>query len=382
MMKKTKKVLGVVPATIIGACCVLFATAVFSQIPIQITDHVLSVEHNVRVAELNARDLLAAQIDEQAGVRGYMITREKLFLEPYNLSKKKFENLVWTLERDTNQLGIKSDLSLAILNENREWVHEVAEPLIKNNENAEALLRKGEKKIDRIRSQMTEIESHLGERAFQAENEARHHTFMLVWLSSVAFSICLIGAVVFFIVEINSRRENESRLASMAEHDALTMLYNRRGFEKRLTAAMNGGRASDSVFSVAFLDLDRFKQINDIYGHEVGDVVLRVVAERLMAVARSTDTVARIGGDEFAIIMPGSPNHSIIERIRESVARPIPIGNLDLSVGISVGIASHPAEGPTATDLMRNADDAMYADKKRIKERTSLDGLAKTQLSR
>ena len=114
-----------------------------------------------------------------------------------------------------------------------------------------------------------------------------------------------------------------------------------------------------------FLDLDGFKQINDEHGHEFGDLVLKVTADRIKAEIRETDTVARIGGDEFVIILSSLPEIAIAERIAtsliEQIARSIQIDDISVGVSASIGISLYPQDGTTAEQLIRAADKAMYA---------------------
>jgi len=113
-----------------------------------------------------------------------------------------------------------------------------------------------------------------------------------------------------------------------------------------------------------FLDLDEFKKINDQHGHEFGDLVLKATADRIRGEIRETDTVARIGGDEFVIILSSLPEDNIAERIAasviEQVARPIEIKNTEVVVSASIGISLYPENGLTAEELIRSADKAMY----------------------
>ena len=163
--------------------------------------------------------------------------------------------------------------------------------------------------------------------------------------------------------------EAAQRLAqSLARHDALTGLPNRRVFAEVLEAARLQAGRGGAQFAVLSLDLDRFKPVNDIYGHQAGDDVLREVAIRIGEVVRSGDTVARLGGDEFALIMhcvnldeePVAAAALLADRIIDAVGRPISIGDRCVDVGASIGIAICPTDGTDPETLLRAADMAMY----------------------
>jgi diguanylate cyclase (GGDEF)-like protein len=159
-------------------------------------------------------------------------------------------------------------------------------------------------------------------------------------------------------------------LSHQATHDLLTGLPNRTVLLDRLDAVLAGTPAHDeSVSAVLFVDLDRFKPINDRYGHDTGDLVLRVIAERLRATVRPGDTVSRFGGDEFAVFCESLESRAVAsavaQRIRREIERPIAARGHTVSVGASVGIAFCSGEGVTPTTLLADADAAMYEAKGR-----------------
>ncbi len=152
------------------------------------------------------------------------------------------------------------------------------------------------------------------------------------------------------------------RSAHEAVHDGLTGLPNRTLLRARVGEAIAAG----SEVSVLLLDLDRFKPVNDTHGHEAGDEVLRVVAQRLRAALRPGDVVARLGGDEFAVLLrDASGTRQLADRLRTVVAAPVPVGDAVVTVGASVGCATHPADGSSYEALLRAADEDMYAVKRR-----------------
>jgi len=164
--------------------------------------------------------------------------------------------------------------------------------------------------------------------------------------------------------EIIEREKISAELKFLANHDALTGLPSLRLCKDRLERSLIESRRNHKLTAVMFIDLDGFKAVNDTYGHEFGDVVLRTTASRIKAVIREIDTVARIGGDEFVIIMSSVPDSDIVQRIAvnliEQISQLIQIDQIEVSVGASVGIALYPDDGTTADELIRQADKAMY----------------------
>ena len=163
---------------------------------------------------------------------------------------------------------------------------------------------------------------------------------------------------------------NESRKAldHLAQHDSLTKLPNRRMFFDRLEHAISGARRSGKHLAVMFVDLDRFKEINDTFGHAVGDKVLINVAIMLKSTVREMDTVARLGGDEFVVLidMIDNPQHvtTVVQKLHFLFQRTLKIDGHELHVHASLGIGIYPRDGADADELMQNADRAMYKSKK------------------
>ncbi|BCR03624.1 hypothetical protein DESUT3_06930 [Desulfuromonas versatilis] len=159
-------------------------------------------------------------------------------------------------------------------------------------------------------------------------------------------------------------QRNQSRLDHLAHHDPLTDLPNRLLCQDRLEHAMAKARRSGHSVALLFLDLDRFKKINDSLGHAIGDRVLCEVARRLRGSLRESDTVARMGGDEFVIVLEmlrdGQDVSGIARKILDQLAAPVVIENHEMYLTTSIGISLHPEDGATIDDLMKAADVAMY----------------------
>lgn len=170
------------------------------------------------------------------------------------------------------------------------------------------------------------------------------------------------------LVDITQIREAQQRIRHLATHDTLTGLLNRSALEDRLEHALALARRNQSRVSVMFLDLDRFKNVNDTLGHQFGDMLLREVAARLQACAREADTVARLGGDEFVVMLEaldGLGTRRVAERILSAISAPFHIEGQELYLGVSIGIAVAPHDGDDPNTLLRKADAAMYLAKER-----------------
>jgi len=166
---------------------------------------------------------------------------------------------------------------------------------------------------------------------------------------------------------ISERRQAERLLVHQATHDALTGLPNRVLLKDRLQHAVAQGRREGRQVGVIFTDLDNFKDVNDSLGHDVGDELLKMLAQRMRSALRESDTVARLGGDEFvAVIENAANNHdldAVVQKLFETLSQPCDIAGHRIFPGASLGIAAFPKDGDDADTLMRNADTAMYAAK-------------------
>ena len=173
--------------------------------------------------------------------------------------------------------------------------------------------------------------------------------------------------------DITLIKQTEEELRQLAHYDPLTGLANRTLFTTLLEKAIVSAVRQQDVFAVIFLDLDRFKQVNDTLGHQAGDELLILVARRLEQCVRNADTVARLGGDEFTLILneySGEFNPEIIcQRVLESLEQPIVIEEQPVFISASLGIAVYPRDGMTIQELTKNADTAMYQAKEKGKNR-------------
>ena len=167
--------------------------------------------------------------------------------------------------------------------------------------------------------------------------------------------------------DVTERRQFEERIRRLANYDHLTGLPNRSLFYDRLSQAINLAQRNRHELALLYLDLDRFKSVNDTRGHDAGDAVLKTVADRIQLQVRESDTVARIGGDEFAVILPkiASPQDAAIVagKIIEALCANFPAGDPEkgnIEIGASIGIAVFPGDGADLDILFKAADSAMY----------------------
>ncbi len=202
----------------------------------------------------------------------------------------------------------------------------------------------------------------------------RRDTRSYLWRAGIGSGLVIVLTALLgrlsWQLEQSRIRENESKLAHaerveyLAFHDGLTGLPNRSMFSKLLRQSISEAERYQRELSVAFLDLDRFKQINDTLGHEAGDQLLREVAARLGACVRDSDTVARLGGDEFVVLLPNTVGDlgakAVAQKILTAMARPFTLIGHEFRVTASIGVSTYPQDGLDEQTLTKNADAAMY----------------------
>jgi diguanylate cyclase (GGDEF)-like protein len=168
--------------------------------------------------------------------------------------------------------------------------------------------------------------------------------------------------------DISKRKEAEEHLQHMAQFDALTHLPNRALFNDRLRQAIAAALRNRKRLALMFIDLDKFKPVNDTFGHGVGDLLLQEVALRIQDCLRESDTAARVGGDEFVILLPSIETQGdagkVGEKIRHSLNQPFELAGHTLTIGSSIGVAVYPEHGREEKLLVKSADIAMYHAKK------------------
>lgn len=172
-------------------------------------------------------------------------------------------------------------------------------------------------------------------------------------------------SVICISKEITERKHMETRLAHLAQHDSLTDLPNRALFSDRLTTTIARARREGSHIAVFALDLDHFKPVNDTFGHLAGDLLLRMVADRLRACIRESDSAGRLGGDEFLVLLPdielAQDAERVAEKIHQALSEPFNLPEMQpIQVGVCIGVALYPEHGDNEISLLKNADAALY----------------------
>jgi len=200
----------------------------------------------------------------------------------------------------------------------------------------------------------------------------QEQTTLMVTLASTVLGLLLTLVLrrTYSLMKVRETELQEAHdtLQSVAHHDSLTQLPNRRLLMEHLRHAVAHSERNGHRLAVCFLDLDGFKEVNDQYGHDAGDHLLRQVARRLQHAVRATETVARLGGDEFVILLTdfGELAHceDILNRLLSEIRLPVQIGPHRLQVGASIGVALYPSPGSTVDTLLEHADQAMYQAKR------------------
>jgi diguanylate cyclase (GGDEF)-like protein/PAS domain S-box-containing protein len=212
----------------------------------------------------------------------------------------------------------------------------------------------------------------LAESYFLTKDRQRIPFFFTSTKAKLGQNDCLLGVG----LDITSRKSAEEQIYYLAHYDALTNLPNRILFNDRISRTLSFSSRYGQQFAVLFVDLDSFKEINDTHGHNAGDLVLQQAARRISQSLRESDTVARIGGDEFLVLLPGISGTEevciVAEKILTAITRPIEVDGSEITVSSSIGIAIFPIHGCDNHSLVKAADEAMYHAKRTGKNRYQL----------
>lgn len=233
-----------------------------------------------------------------------------------------------------------------------------------------AILKSGKQDPTFYRQMWSELQS-TGSWKGEICNRKKNGEYYIEWLEieSIRGRSNRILNYIGIFTDITQQKEAEATLIIHANYDPLTDMPNRRMFEEHLLKMIHRAERDNKRLALLFVDLDRFKPINDNFGHDVGDLVLQEISSRISASIRPSDVAARYGGDEFIISLSESPGENLLieisERIIRSLSLPIYVEQLELTVGASIGIAVYPDHGRTMDDLVSASDIAMYRAKRK-----------------
>jgi diguanylate cyclase (GGDEF)-like protein len=379
------------PWVTVGLCGMLLAMGLLS------TKMVVDV---TRAADLRAasyrrlsavRQVISLLNDAEGGKRAYVITRRDEFLRPYTEARNELDSRLSELRRLTSDDPRQATYARVLESLARDQLEQMREAIAAPPAAAvETAARLVDSERDRqliaavrtVTGAMEHADLEMLKMRIAQFDRQRTESLITLWtLTGIAF-FGTAAAAWQLTRDMRRLRRKEGVLQFEASHDALTGLYNRRRFEQALREASTS--SPPVPFALVIADLDRFKQVNDTLGHPAGDQVLQVVAARLRDGFRDIDTVARMGGEEFAVLLRGldaSAAWQVADRVRESIAaQPINLTGANkgrtVAITISMGLALFPEDGSSETMLIDAADGAMYAAKEAGRNRTLAAGAA------
>lgn len=328
------------------------------------------------VARIQVRNVLINLLNIETGQRGFLLTGDPAYLEPYQLGRGSVrDNLAQAEQSGYHDAQFLANVrKLALVTESKLDEIERTVQLKKRGDDAAALaiMREGfgHAKMREARRLIQDEVARL--RVFR---EALMDDFNARLLRAALLLVLMLSTVVAMAVHAwrslsaAARRNNElaKRLAMEASHDVLTGLPNRRYFERWARRLLARSQRSGKPFTLLAIDLDRFKEVNDTHGHAAGDEVLKEVARRFQSVLRGGEFLARVGGDEFLVLIDGECSRnevtSLGRRLIDCLYPSLRAGLADNAVGASIGAAGFPLNGADLEGVMQAADDALYASK-------------------
>lgn len=320
------------------------------------------------------RLVMSTLLDAETGQRGYLITGKDSYLEPYDKAVKSIDKNLDDLkeayegeyksriERIEYHTSIKLQEMYQTIQSRKAYGFAISREIVLNDT--------GKQNMDELReligNMMVLEESRLDNSSTQL---SLHNQFVAgtTAILGVIAIVYLLSTLYVLLLEEKKNQKLAVDLHEAATYDGLTQLYNRKAFSTQLSQNLALARRQGSKFGVLYVDVDKFKFINDTYGHDVGDIVLKALARVLNATVRDTDVVGRLGGDEFAIIVPQAEKTADLNVLAERINSAVIATNIPALEGrtltISVGAAMYPYDGVTEEMLMKRADTNMYFNK-------------------
>ncbi len=327
-------------------------------------------------ARYESVNLLSAIVDAETGQRGYLITNNVTFLEPYNHARARAaEALVKWSASTTNLPELKPIIAnlQKLIDEKFRIIESSLQIQLNAGSYAPHLtLSKdhGREIMDKIRAELNSAGDILNASEQRVRDEINTRLRQAI-TGAVLLLLVMVGILLFayrrtvYLFDQNIKAQKVAdRLNYQAGHDALTDIPNRRNFELTLKRVLAMSARNRESFGLLYLDLDGFKKVNDQYGHDVGDAALIEVIERFTVALRESDFLARIGGDEFVLIVQNYGNKAELEllanRIIQSLHSDILIAGRKIRLGVSIGVACYPSDARATDSLVAKADAAMY----------------------
>jgi diguanylate cyclase (GGDEF)-like protein len=314
------------------------------------------------------RDELLMQFHQHGGA--FVATRQALLKLP--LSDRERELIARQGEQTRNAVPIQSQvIELSSID--------------RTQDAAELVLHEANPAQNRVLDTLSQLEAETQRVALAASSKAREDhvaaRFWMVLLSAAALLVGLLVATVVFYFSARISREREQ----LATHDTLTGLPNRMLFKDRLEQSLIRAKRHQTLVGVMFIDLDRFKRVNDTLGHASGDLLICEVARRLRQTVRADDIVARLGGDEFVVVINDvvalTPILQVVEKMLEAVTEPYDLDGREIFSSCSIGVSVYPNDGATSADLLKHADTSMYHAKSNGRNRFQLYDAAMNALA-
>lgn len=335
-------------------------------------------------------DILAlgkAITNAESGQRGYLLTGHTLFLDTFEQGRLDSQKVLMHFEKKSQDFpGIQDELKQ--IRDLVQTKFQVMDLSIQVQLNAGAYashlsLNKdtGREIMKKINDLLSQADGDLDNLRKQFESELRQRILQIM-LGAILLGLMIIGILIFsyrstthLFEEVLANQAVAKQLSHQAEHDLLTGLPNRRSLDVQLANVHLLARHASRKFALFFMDLDGFKQVNDQYGHEIGDALLVEVADRFRQTLRQNDFIARFGGDEFVLVVDSFTHRmeliQLAQRLLQQFSTQLTIKEHQLSIGVSIGIAEFPLNGKSVNQLLDAADKAMYISKQNGKNRYS-----------
>lgn len=324
--------------------------------------------------------LLSIMTDAETGQRGYLITNNVTFLDPYYHARRNAIGTMANLADKSRQFAEVRPLhaSLQALIEKKFTIIETSFQIQVNagSYSPHLALSQGHGKqvMDQIRAQIDELQRVLNRRETNLNEEIQKFFKLTITGATLTFMVMIsilsfayFRTVYLFDQAIANQREADW-LEYQADHDVLTDIPNRRNFKQTLNRMIAMAERKPVSFALCYMDLDGFKRINDQHGHDIGDATLLTAIERFRDVLRESDFIARIGGDEFALIVEHYHDKSeldmLAQRLIQSLVADIVVKGIHVKLGVSIGVAFFPQHGSSPDALLASADAAMYEAKR------------------